>query len=144
MSLVSGVYKQTGQNDQVMPILVDDQGRLQTTATATVSSEVEISNDSGNPIPIEAVQRTCVGHQTIAATTGSATALTIPAGAVAALIQADGSAVSIRLDGVNPTATSGLRLDDGMMLYVDGGLALVSVIAKTTATNVQVAYYDKA
>lgn len=53
MSLViEGVYKQVGQADTVLPLSVDSEGRLRTTATAVVSSEVEIKNDAGNPIPV--------------------------------------------------------------------------------------------
>lgn len=51
-TVFEGVYKQTGQADIVLPVKVDSTGRLETTATAVVSSEVEIKNDSGNPVPI--------------------------------------------------------------------------------------------
>jgi hypothetical protein len=50
--LALGVYKQAGQPDELIPLAVDQQGRLQTTATATVSSEVEIKNDAGNPVAV--------------------------------------------------------------------------------------------
>lgn len=50
--VVMGVYKQAGQPDQLVPLQVDADGRLATTATATVSSEIEVKNDSGNPVPV--------------------------------------------------------------------------------------------
>jgi len=146
MSIVAeGVYKQSGQPDVVLPLSVDADGRLNTTATATVSSEVEIKNDSGNPLPVNAVQRACVGRQTISVTTGAVVTLTVPVGAVAALLQVDGaSSVSLTLDGsTNPTATVGTRLDDGMFFYVDTALASVKLLARTATVNVQVSYFDK-
>ena len=46
MSIVAeGIYKQAGQPDVIVPFSVDADGRLNTTATATVSSEVEIARD---------------------------------------------------------------------------------------------------
>lgn len=146
MSIVAeGVYKQVGQPDVVLPLSVDADGKLNTTATATISSEVEIKNDSGNPLPVNAVQRTCLGRQTLSVTSGAVVTLTVPVGAVAALLQVDGSSsVSITLDGsTSPTSTVGTRLDDGVFYYVDTPLASVKLIARTGTTNVQVAYFDK-
>lgn len=110
----------------------------------SISSEVEVKNDSGNPLPVNGVVRTCVGRQTISVTTGTVSTLTVPGGAVSALIQADGSAVSLTLDGTTPTASVGSRIDDGVFFYVDTALANVKLIARTATTNVQVAYFDKA
>lgn len=210
-TVIEGVYKQVGQADTILPLSVDSTGRLQTTATATVSSEVEIKNDSGNPIPVSfpstptvnigtipeveikndsgnpiavagsaavgnapsapplsvsgvdsgglkrhfltdtsgnqsifAAARSCLGRQTISVTTGTVVTLTVPANSAAAMIQADGNSVSITLDGTTPTATVGIRIDDGIFFYVDTALANVKLIARTATTNVQVAYFDKA
>lgn len=143
-TVIEGVYKQVGQADTILPLAVDSTGRLQTTATATVSSEVEIKNDSGNPVPISATARSCLGRQTISVTTGAVVTLTVPANSAAAMIQADGNSVSITLDGTTPTATVGMRIDDGIFFYVDTALANVKLIARTATTNVQVAYFDKA
>jgi len=144
-TVIEGVYKQAGQPDTILPLAVDAQGRLATTATATVSSEVEISNGAGNPIPVSVPVRNCVGRQTLSVTTAAVSTLTVPAGAVAAMIQADGNAVSLTLDGTTaPTATVGLRIDDGVFFYVDSVLANVKLIARTATTNVQVCYFDKA
>ena len=144
-AVIEGVYKQVGLADSYVPISVDSQGRINTTSTAVVSSEVEIKNDSGNPLPINAVQRTCLGRQTLSVTTAAVATLTVPANAVAASIQVDGgSSVSITLDGVTtPTSSIGSRLDDGVFYYVDTPLASVKLIARTATTNVQVAYFDK-
>lgn len=110
-----------------------------------VTGEVEIKNDTGSPVPVNAVNRNCVGRQTLSVTTGAVSTLTIPGGAVSALIQADGSAISITFDGVTaPTATIGVKIDDGMFQYVDTPLANVKMIARSATTNVQVVYYDKA
>ena len=144
-AVIEGVYKQVGLADSYVPISVDSQGRINTTSTAVVSSEVEIKNDSGNPLPINAVQRTCLGRQTLSVTTAAVATLTVPANAVAASIQVDGgSSVSITLDGVTtPTSSIGSRLDDGVFYYVDTPLASVKLIARTATTNVQVVYFDK-
>ena len=144
-AVIEGVYKQVGLADSYVPISVDSQGRINTTSTAVVSSEVEIKNDSGNPLPINAVQRTCLGRQTLSVTTAAVATLTGPANAVAASIQVDGgSSVSITLDGsTTPTSSIGSRLDDGVFYYVDTPLASVKLIARTATTNVQVVYFDK-
>ena len=110
-----------------------------------VTGEVEIKNDTGSPVPVNAVNRNCVGRQTLSVTTGAVSTLTIPGGAASALIQSDGSAISITFDGVTaPTATIGVKIDDGMFQYVDTPLANVKMIARSATTNVQVVYYDKA
>lgn len=90
-----------------------------------------------------ATNRLCVGCETINVATGSVSTLNIPSGAVAAGIQADGSAVSITLEGTTPTAVVGTRIDDGVIYYVDTSLANVKLIARTASTKVQVVYFDK-
>jgi hypothetical protein len=114
------------------------------TISSVTVSDVEISNDSGNPIPVTPTTRVCVGRQTISVTTAAVVTLTVPAGAVAASIQADGNTVSITLDGTNPTASVGSRIDDGVFYYVDTSLANVKLIARSATTNVQVVYFNKA
>lgn len=90
--------------------------------------------------------RTCLGMQTITALSSStAASLTVPNGAVAASIEADGGPVRMALDGTNPTATAGLRIDDGTIFNVDTVLSSVKLLAQSgTTTNVQIAYYNKA
>jgi predicted dinucleotide-binding enzyme len=121
-TVIEGVFTQSGQADQLVPLKVDSIGAMQINITT----------------------RACVGRQTISITTGTVVTLTVPTGAVAASIQADGSAVSITLDGTNPTSTVGSRIDDGMYYYVDTSLATVKLIARTATTNVQVVYFNKA
>jgi hypothetical protein len=133
-------YKDLGDNTYAQVVALDGS----VTISSVTVSDVEISNDIGNPIPISATPRLCVGRQTISVTTGSVTTLTVPSGAAAAAIQADGSAISITLDGTTPTATVGSRIDDGVFYYVDTTLANVKLIARTSTTNVQVVYFNKA
>lgn len=110
----------------------------------SVGTSVEIANDIGNPIPVDVAQRTCLGMEKIAVTTSAVSTLTVPTGAVSAQIQADGAAVSITLNTAStPTANTGFRLDDGNFIYVDSILAQVKLIARTTNTSVQVAYFNK-
>lgn len=143
MTVLEGVYKQSGLADQLIPLAVDADGKLATTATATMSGEIEIKNDSGNAVPVSAVGRTSVGRQTLSVTTAAISTLEVPPGAVSAVIQADGNTISLTLEGTNPTSSVGLRVDDGVMFYVDTPLASVKLVARTTTTNVQVCYFDK-
>lgn len=121
-----------------------DTGDVNITGPITVSNEVEITNETGNPIPVSAAPRLCVGRQTLSVTAGAVATLTVPGGAVAAMIQADGSAVSVTQDGTNPTASIGSRIDDGVFYYVDTALASIKLISRSGTTNVQVVYFNKA
>lgn len=104
------------------------------------------SQGSGGAIEIVSASiRQCMGRQTVSVTTGAVSTLTVPLGANGAILQVDGnSSVSMTLDGVtNPTATIGLRLDDGVMFYADSNLFNVKMIARTGTVNVQVSYFDR-
>ncbi len=48
---------------------------IKTTATATISSEVEISNDSGNPIPVRAAGAATIANSSVASSASSVTVL---------------------------------------------------------------------
>lgn len=97
-----------------------------------------------SPVPVSASARQCVGRQTLALVAGTVTPLTVPPGAVAAAIQADGNTVRCTLDGATaPSATVGTRIDDGVIYYVDTSLANVKLLAPV-ACNAQVVYFDKA
>lgn len=99
---------------------------------------------SGVTQPVSAVTRACVGRQTLALSAGVVTTLTVPGGAVAAAIQADGNTIRCTLDGATaPSATTGTRIDDGVIYYVDTSLANVKLLAPT-ACSAQIAYFDKA
>lgn len=70
--------------------------------------------------------------------------LTVPDGAVSALIQADGGVVRVRLDAGTVSATTGLRIENGATLAVDSALSQVRLIAQTgSTTDVQVAFFNK-
>lgn len=107
-------------------------------------------DDTGIPklsrgaLPVVAGVRNCLGRQTIPVGLGSASSLTVPDGAIGAMLQADGGPISVSLDGASPTSTNGLRVDDGAIINIDTALSLVRVIARSVATNVQVLYFDKA
>ena len=75
-TLALGVYQQAGQEDQTIPLAVDSQGRLQTTATAAVSSEVEIKNGLGNPVITENLGTPGVARQVTVTVASANTALT--------------------------------------------------------------------
>lgn len=97
-----------------------------------------------SPVPVSASTRQCVGRQTLALSAGVVTTLTVPGGAVAAAIQADGNTVRCTLDGATaPSATVGTRIDDGVIYYVDTALANVKLLAPV-ACSAQVAYFDRA
>ena len=97
-----------------------------------------------SPVPVSASARQCVGRQTLALSAGVVTTLTVPAGAVAAAIQADGNTVRCTLDGATaPSASVGTRIDDGVIYYVDTALANVKLLAPV-ACSAQVVYFDKA
>lgn len=97
----------------------------------------------GGAVPVVASARGCVGRQTIALAAGVVTTLTVPGGAVAANIQADGNSVRVTQDGTAPSATVGTRIDDGVIYPVDTSLASVKLFV-VVACSVQVCYFDKA
>lgn len=110
---------------------------------ALVSGRIPVDG-SGVTQPVSAVTRACVGRQTLTLAAGVVTTLTIPGGAVAAAIQADGNTVRCTLDGaVAPSASVGTRIDDGVIYYVDTSLANVKLLAPV-ACSAQVVYFDKA
>ena len=132
-------YSVVQQNGQT---IYDQAGTLyRSTDLQAISA---IPADEAVATVVEGASRNCVGRQTLSVTTGAVSTLSPPIGAVAATIQADGSAVSVTLDGSTaPTATVGTRLDDGVIYNVDTPLAKVKLIARSVTTNVQVAYFDK-
>lgn len=96
------------------------------------------------PVNVNAVTRACLGRQTLALSAGVVATLSVPAGAVAAAIQADGNTVRCTLDGATaPSATVGTRIDDGVIYYVDTALANVKLLAPV-ACSAQVVYFDRA
>ena len=108
-----------------------------------VSGPVTDAQLRATPVNVNAATRACVGRETIALAAAGTASLTVPGGAVAAHVQADGATIRIRLDGQAPTATVGTRLDDGVIYPVDTSLAGVRLYG-VGACNVQVVYFDKA
>lgn len=110
---------------------------------ALVSGRIPVDG-SGVTQPVSAVARQCLGCQTLALSAGVVATLSVPAGAVAAAIQADGNTVRCTLDGATaPSATVGTRIDDGVIYYVDTSLANVKLLAPV-ACSAQVVYFDRA
>lgn len=121
---------------------------------AAIAQPIQVTVIGPDPLPVSLpaafvqktalAERSVLGRQTLAVTTGAVATLTVPANAKAAEIQADGYSVSITLDGTTaPTATVGTRIDDGQIYAVYSTLANVKLIARTNNTNVQVVYFDK-
>lgn len=108
-----------------------------------VSGPVTNAQLRAAPVPVDAAPRACIGRETIAIAASGTASLTVPVGAVAAHVQADGATIRIRLDGQAPTATVGTRLDDGVIYPVDSTLAGVRLYG-VGACNVQVVYFDRA
>lgn len=99
---------------------------------------------SSNPSYVSVPTRSCLGMQIFAPLNhAAASSLTVPVGAVAAEIQADGGVVRIRLDATAPTATTGWKLEDVGSLSVASNLANVRLLAHSASTNCTVAYFDR-
>lgn len=98
---------------------------------------------SGVTQPVAAVTRACVGRQTLSLVANTVTTLTVPGGAVACDIQADGNTIRVTLNGTDPSATIGTRIDDGVIYPISTALANVKLLAPT-ACAAQVVYFDRA
>lgn len=105
-----------------------------------VSGRVPVDG-SGVTQPVVAVGRTSTGCQQLSISNTSV-ALSPPANSVACNIQADGNTIRITQNGAAASATLGLRLDDGVMYYVDTDLTQVRLFAPV-ACSVIVTYFDK-
>jgi hypothetical protein len=109
---------------------------------------MSFKTDSASRGVVTAEARKCVGRTTIPLDNTTAKALSavdpIPSNAAAALIQADGGTLRIRLDGSAPTSTVGQRIDDGVFFPVDVDLAGVRLLAgNASGTSAQVSYFDR-
>ena len=81
-------------------------------------------------------------EQIVSATLATATALTVPAGAVAALIQNNGTqAARWRDDAVDPTAAIGMVLAVGGSILYDGDLSAIKFIRAADGSILDIAYY---
>jgi hypothetical protein len=82
-----------------------------------------------------------LGYQQITSL-GSATALTIPTGARAAIIAAETQAVRWRDDGTNPTAAVGQPLASGADFLYTGKLSKLKFIEQTASAKLDIVYYS--
>lgn len=80
------------------------------------------------------------GYQQITSLS-AATGLTIPAGALVALIQAETQNVRWRDDGTNPTASVGMIIGAGSTLPYTGDLTAIKIIQTTASATLNVSYY---
>lgn len=64
-----------------------------------------------------------------------------PANVCLAVIQAEGAAIRWRDDGVNPTATVGMRLPLGSELRYDGNLSAIRFIQEGSGGKLNISYY---
>lgn len=81
-----------------------------------------------------------LGYQQIADVSAS-TVLTVPAGAILALIQPESQAVRWRDDGTAPTATVGYPLPVGGELEATGQLDRFKFIEQVSGAKLNVVYY---
>lgn len=81
-----------------------------------------------------------LGYQQITSLS-SATALTVPRGAIVALIQPQTQAVRWRDDGTNPTASVGMPLAIGETLPYTGYLESIKFIEQTASAALNISYY---
>lgn len=81
----------------------------------------------------------CLGYQQLLPSTS--TALTAPATATYAIIQAEAQAVRWRDDGVAPTASVGMVIASGGELRYDGNLSTIRFIEATATAKLNVSYY---
>lgn len=131
-TVIEGVYKQAGQPDVLVPVKVDATGRLETTATATVSSEVEIKNDTGNAIPTEPLGLPTQAWQLGVTATAASQVLT--AGIKRISIKARGCDIRYSLSGTASATTSHfIELGERLDLRVNAG-STISAIRDSAAT----------
>lgn len=96
-------------------------------------------NVPGNTGVVPAPNRP-LGYQQIG-TVSSAIGLTVPMGALVALIQAESQDVRWRDDGTNPTSTSGMTIAAGTILPYTGNLSAIKFIEAAASAKVSVSYY---
>jgi hypothetical protein len=84
-----------------------------------------------------------MGYQQIVGL-AAATALTVPAGARIAYIEAEAQAVRWRDDGTNPTATIGQPLPVGRMLTYVGDLTRIKFFQQAATANLNITYFTDA
>lgn len=88
--------------------------------------------DNVFPIPL--------GYQQITSLS-TVKSLTVPAGTSYALVQCETQAVRWRMDGTDPTATVGMRLNAGEELELYAAFATIEFIEETTSAKLNVQYF---
>ena len=71
----------------------------------------------------------------------SVSALTVPTGAISALIQAESQSVRWRDDGIDPTTSVGMILAAGDTIFFTGNLSNFKVIEITNSAKINILYY---
>jgi len=71
----------------------------------------------------------------------AAVGLTVPAAAMAALIQAEGAVVRWRDDGTDPEATVGMRLLQDFDMWYTGDLSAITFIEESASATLNISYY---
>ena len=95
-----------------------------------------------NPMAGSPYRGSPMGYQQIAAATlAAATALTIPAGATYAVLEAETANVRLRDDGTAVTTSTGIVLTASVPFTYTGDLSKVSVIAASGSPLLNVLYY---
>jgi hypothetical protein len=83
-----------------------------------------------------------LGYQQIAAIQSNAVAtLTVPAGALSAIVEVEAQAVRYRDDGTAPTATVGVPIAAGARIAFYGFLGALQFIAQVNGAILNVSYY---
>ena len=81
-----------------------------------------------------------LGYQQLT-TLSAAVGLTVPAGAVGAIIVPEAQAVRWRDDGTNPSATVGMPLAVAAALEYAGDLSAIKFFEQTAGAKLNVTYY---
>lgn len=108
--------------------------------TALDGQQLAANCDANGRIGVSSGVFAPLGYQQITSLS-AATALTIPAGATVAVIQAETQAVRWRDDGTNPTASVGQPLTTGVLFTYRGNLTAIKFIEQTASAKLNVSYY---
>lgn len=85
--------------------------------------------------------REALGYEQLTSLGAPAKALTVPARAKIAFIQAEAQAVRWRDDGTDPTASVGMRLVADEEMWFTGDLNAVKFIEEAAGAKLNVSYY---
>lgn len=97
---------------------------------------------AGNVTPLVYPYAPIAGSGQHNLTTASSTALTVPNGAVYAIVQAAAAAVKYTTDGSAPTVTVGMTLASGSALALNGYASIVAFRAISSGATLDVEYFQ--